>query len=102
MTWIFFVINKGTCIDYMEGLQVSGTYSEEWCEHLAWRENTFSRDLIANLVGHLVENDMDTLHEERIHLVGTNYIGYIDWVKLLLAIAFYLVFWMYGANFKKI
>ena len=65
MTWIFFVINKGTCIDYMEGLQVSGTYSEEWCEHLAWRENTFSRDLIANLVRHLVENDVDTLHEER-------------------------------------
>ena len=29
-------------------------------------------------MGHLVENDVDTLHEERIHLVGTNYIGYID------------------------
>jgi hypothetical protein len=29
-------------------------------------------------VGHLVENDVNTLHEERIHLVGTNYIGYID------------------------
>ena len=29
-------------------------------------------------MGHLVENDVDTLYEERIHLVGTNYIGYID------------------------
>ena len=27
-----------------------------------------------------MENDVDTLHEERIHLVGTNYIGYIDYV----------------------
>ena len=59
-------------------LQVSGTFSEEWCGHLAWRENTLSRNLIAKLVGHLVENDVDTLHEERIHLVGTNYIGHID------------------------
>ena len=25
---------------------------------------------------------MDTLHEERIHLVGTNYIGYIDWATV--------------------
>jgi len=25
-------------------------------------------------VGHLVENDVDILHEERIHLVGINYI----------------------------
>ena len=29
-------------------------------------------------MGQLVENDVDTLHEERIHSVGTNYIGYID------------------------
>ena len=78
MTWTFFVINKGTWIDYMKWLQVSGTLSEEWCGHLAWGENTLSRDLIAKLVGHLVENDVNTLHDERIHLVETNYIWYID------------------------
>ena len=38
----------------------------------------FSRELIVKLVEHLVENDVYTLHEERIHLMGTNYIGYID------------------------
>jgi len=29
MTWTCFVINKGTWIDYMKGLQVSGTLSDE-------------------------------------------------------------------------
>jgi len=30
------------------------------------------------LVGHLVENNVDTLHEERIHLVGFSFIRVID------------------------
>jgi len=31
-------------------------------------------DQVPKRVGHLVENDVDILHEERIHLVGINYI----------------------------
>ena len=42
ITWISFVINKGTWINYMKGLQVSGTFSEEYCGHLAQREDTLS------------------------------------------------------------
>ena len=30
------------------------------------------------LVGHLVRNDVDTLHGERIHLVGFSFIRVID------------------------
>jgi hypothetical protein len=33
---------------------------------------------IKYLVGHLVGNDVDTLHEERIHLVGFSFIRVID------------------------
>jgi len=33
---------------------------------------------IKYLVGHLVENDVDTLHEEIIHLVGFSFIRVID------------------------
>jgi hypothetical protein len=33
---------------------------------------------IKYLVDHLVGNDMDTLHEERIHLLGFNFIRVID------------------------
>ena len=31
-----------------------------------------------HLVGHLVENDVDTLHEERIYLVGFSFIRVYD------------------------
>ena len=66
----------------MKGLQVSGTFSEEWCGHLAWRDNTLSRNLIAKLVGHLVENDVNTLHEEIKHLVSLisgEWCGHLTW-----------------------
>jgi len=33
---------------------------------------------IKDLVGHLVGNDVDTLYEERIHLVGFSFIRVID------------------------
>ena len=33
-----FLFNKGTWIDCMKELQVSGTLSGEWCGHLAWRK----------------------------------------------------------------
>ena len=33
-----FLFNKGTWIDCMEELQVSGTLSGELCGHLAWRK----------------------------------------------------------------
>ena len=35
---------------------------------------------IEYLVGHLVENDVDTLHEERNHLVGFNFIRVYDMI----------------------
>jgi len=33
---------------------------------------------IKYLVGYLVENNVDTLHEDKIHLVGFNFIKVID------------------------
>ena len=35
---------------------------------------------IEYLVGHLVENDVDTLHEERIHVVRFSFIRVIDFL----------------------
>ena len=37
---------------------------------------------IEYFVGHLVGNDVDTLHEERIHLVGFSFIRIIDLCRL--------------------
>jgi hypothetical protein len=38
---------------------------------------------IKYLVSHLMENDVDTLHEERIHLVGFSFIRVIDISSIL-------------------
>jgi hypothetical protein len=51
MMWTFFVINKGWHGDlvgddvdtlYEEIEYLVGSLSEKWCEHLAWREKSFS------------------------------------------------------------
>ena len=43
-------------------------------------------------VGHLMENDVDTLHEERNHLMGFNFIRVIDAVEQSKAIHYLLKF----------
>ena len=52
------------------------------------------------LVGHLVGNDVDTLHEKRIHLVGFNFIKVIDFYihHIIILYPIIYMFFLFSTN----